>query len=254
MAYCPHCKRDSMANAHIDRCPDNPPVHEAIRAVITNPQDTRYAIGSAAYGRKAKAAGTPAENTLVVHYGSWAAAVETFGLLLASEKPRPKREYEYAKPGRDTEPCPHCGKQFRAGSFVDIHARNCPRRPGIMEAVRVIAEDASNPGVGVETGEYLRRLIVYRETKPEGAPVLPALSTLQGHFGGWDETLHYMGLLTRDEGMDARAAADNARYRAAWQEHHAHELDSWGLPVASVQKPVPIVRILPDGRKATMIR
>jgi hypothetical protein len=50
--------------------------------------------------------------------------------------------------------------------------------------------------------------------------------------------LHHMGLLTHDEAIDTKAAADNARYRAAWREHHAHELDSWGLPVASVQKPV----------------
>ena len=254
MPHCPHCKRDGMYVTHIDRCPDNPPVNAAIRAVLTDPTDNRYAIGSAAYGRKAKAAGVPAEATLVVHYGSWAAAVDSFGLQMASEKPRPKREYEYAKPGRDTAPCPHCGKQFRAGSFVDIHARNCPQRPGIMDAVRAIAEIADGHGVGVEAGEYLRRLIVYRETKSEGAPTLPALSTLKNHFGGWDETLHHMGLITRDEAMEAKAAADNARYRAAWKEHHDAELESWGLPVASVQKPTPIVRVLPDGRKATMIR
>ena len=58
----------------------------------------------------------------------------------------------------------------------------------------------------------------------------------------------------RAAAAEARAAADNARYRAAWQEHHAHELDPWGLPVASVQKPDPWVRKLPSGGTATMIR
>lgn len=254
MAYCPHCKRDGMAEKHIDRCPDNPPVHEAIRSALTDQTNHIYAIGSTRYGMIAAARGVPAETTLVIHYGSWGATVEAFGLLRANKKPRTSTTRERNQPSVNTAPCCHCGAHYRVGAYLDKHELMCLLRPEILQAVRALVEDADAPGVGVDSIVYDRRRIEYNATKPEGAPLLPAPWSYRKHFGEWIGLLHHLGFVTREEAADAKAAADNARYRAAWQEHHAHELDSWGLPVASVQKPVPIVRILPDGRKATMIR
>ncbi len=257
MPYCPHCKRDGMAEAHIERCPDNPPLNAAIRAALTDQTNPRYAIGSDAYGRRAKHCGVPAETTISIHYGSWVNAVEAFGLIPASEKPR--RETPQRKPfttrkrkGTDTAACVYCGNQYRTGGFIDKHEQVCPQRPGIMELVLTIVEDT--PGVGVDVQQYQSLADAYNASKPDGAPAVPGMRALTGHFGGWAGVLHHIGLITPDEAIDAKSAADNARYRAAWQEHHAHELDSWGLPVASVQKPDPRVRRLPSGGTATMIR
>ena len=254
MAYCPHCTRDGMAPAHIDRCPDNPPVHAAIGAALTDSRDSRYAIGSSRYGMIAVARGVPAESTLIVHYGSWDAVVRAFGLLPASARPRTARPRVRRTKSETTAPCRHCGVHYLAGPYLDNHEGICAMRPEILQAVRAIAERADNPGVGVGGFAYDRLRVAYNETKPDDAPWLPNPRAFTIHFRDWAAFLHHLGLMTEDEAIEAKIAADNARYRAAWREHHEHELDSWGLPVASKQKPMPIVRVLPDGRKATMIR
>lgn len=229
MAYCPHCNRDGMAPAHIDRCPDNPPVHAAIRAVLTNPTDARYAVGSTRYGMIAASHGVPAEATLIIHYGSWGAAVEAFGLLLASAKPRASTSRLLKQPGRDTQPCRHCGGHYRAGAYLDKHELACNLRPEIMQVVRLQVEDTDNPGVGVDSVTYNKRRIVYNATKPDDAPPLPGPRAFDAAFRGWDFLLHHFGLVTSEEATDAKAAADNARYRAAWQEQHRRELDARGV-------------------------
>ena len=231
MAYCPHCKRDGIAPSHVDRCPDNPPVNAAIRAALTDPTNTAYAIGSTRYGMIAAACGVPAETTLVIHYGSWGAAVAAFGLLRASEKPRTSNARARNQPTENTAPCRHCGAHYRIGAYLDKHELTCLLRPEILQAVRVLAEDVDNPGVGVDSIIYDRRRIEYNATKPESAPLLPAPWAYRRRFGEWVGLLHHFGLVTREEAADAKAAADNARYKREWQEHHARELDPWGLPI-----------------------
>jgi hypothetical protein len=253
--YCRYCKRITISPQHEDRCPDNPAVHAAIQAAITDPSAPAYAISSNRYARQAKAAGVPSEGTLNMHYGSWACAVEAFGLLLAVDKPRQQvQEGAARRVTGDRAPCPHCNREYRAGDHLRKHTLYCPQRPGIMELVRSLVEDADKPGVGIDSGEYLRRLEHYRSSRPLDMPALPALSTIEKHFGGWGKMLGFLGLITRDDAMEMKAKIDNDRHRAEVRNELSAELQPLGLPVASVQKPTPWVRVLPGGGTATMVR
>ena len=107
--------------------------------------------------------------------------------------------------------------------FLDITA-SAENRETIFDVVARTAEQCFMPvtvGGGVRTVEDIRKLLL------SGADKV-SINTAA----------------VNDPDFVARAA-DNARYRAAWQEHHARELEPWGLPVASVQKPKPVVHDMP---------
>lgn len=251
---CPHCGIVTTYS-HPSRCPDNPEMHARLADALADLDRPGYAISKNRYALHASALNLPAELTLKLHYGSWAATVTAFGLKVANagSKAKPRKSRKRAQRNDEFMPCSHCGMSFRS-SNLPRHERCCLHRPGLRERLRGIIEVAPGCGYGIGLTDYRRIIDAWRVEQPKGTEPLPATPTIRTYFPEWDNFLHWLGLLSEDEIIDAKAAADNARYRAEWQEHHAHELDSWGLPVASVQKPNPIVRKLPSGGTATMIR
>lgn len=260
---CPYCDIITT-NSHPPRCPDNPAVHARIAAMLADPKKPGRAISSTRYGLAAKGAKLPAELTLKKHYGSWLEVVTAFGLTIATtgratgRKPRQSRAQSERR--QMTATCPHCGKGY-AELFLAKHSRHCIQRPGMREQIRVLVEDAPGCGYGVDASEYRRRLDEWRETKPEGAPSLPAQSTIKQHFGAWGDFLHWLGLLLEDEAVDSKTAADNARYRAAWQEQYARELDPRGLFVGdddpskpNYKRPLVYTDRVPAGYVRTVLR
>jgi len=251
---CPHCERLAV-RAHPSRCPDNPEMRARLAAALADLNKPGYAISRNLYMLHSCTLKLPAEMTLRSHFGSWSATVAAFGLKEADvgRKAKPHQPRKRTRQKDEVSICPHCNAQF-SSSKLPRHLRCCLHRPGMRERLRAIVEESPGCGCGISLTDYRRNLDDWRMEQPEGAEPLPAVPTIKTYFPEWDNFLHWLGLLSEDEVIDAKAAADNARYRAAWQEHHAHELDSWGLPVASVQKPNPIVRKLPSGGTATMIR
>lgn len=249
---CPYCGT-ATTRSHPPRCPDNPKVHARIAAVLADPDKPGYAISKSRYTLHASTLKLPAELTLKRHYGSWSALASKFGLKPADvgRRAKPRKPRKQAPRRDESLPCPHCAMSFRS-SNLPRHVRCCLHRPGLRERLRGIIE--STPGCGISMTDYRRLVDAWRVEQPKGVEPLPATPTIQAYFPEWENFLHWLGLLSDDEIIDAKTAADNARYRATWQEHHAHELDPLGLPVASVQKPDPWVRKLPSGGTATMIR
>lgn len=251
---CPYCGA-TTTRVHPPRCPDNPDVRARILAALTDPDKPGYAISKNRYTLHSSALNLPAELTLKRHYGSWAAFVAAFGLKSPPVGRRTQERKPRKRAPRNDEfmPCPHCAMSFRS-SNMPRHTRCCLHRPGLRERLRTVIEVAPGCGYGISMTDYRRRVDAWRVEQPKGTEPLPAPPTIHAYFPEWDGFLHWLGLVSEDEIIDARAAADNARYRAEWQEHHARELEPWGLPVASVQKPTPWVRRLPSGGTATMIR
>ena len=251
---CPYCERLAV-RAHPSRCPDNPEMRARLAAALADPNKPGYAISRNLYTLHACTLKLPAEVTLEKHFGSWSALVAAFGLKAATvgRKAKPHGPRKRARQKDEDSICPHCAAQF-SSSKLPQHLRCCLHRPGMRERLRGIVEESPGCGYGVSLTDYRRNLDAWRMEQPKGTEPLPAVPTIKTYFPEWDNFLHWLGLLSEDEVIDAKAAADNARYKAMCQLERRLELESWGLPVASVQKPVPIVRVLPDGRKATMIR
>ena len=260
---CPHCKT-LVVPQHPARCPDNPDMHARLLAVLADSDRPGYAISSSRYGLLAARLQLPAEITLKKHYGSWLETVTAFGLQMATvgrkatgRKPRQSRQNARRQV---VAPCPYCNRNF-SELFVHKHMRYCVQRPGMAERMRELVEDTPGCGYGVDMSEYRRRLDAWRETKPAGVEALPSVPTIKDHFREWRQVLHWLGLLSEDEVIDARTAADNARYRAAWQEQHRRELDARGVfigdddPREPNYKP-PIIHTdrVPPGYQRVMLR
>lgn len=250
---CPYCGIITTA-LHLNHCPDAPELHARLAAALADSNREGYAISSYVYAKIARPRGLPAEITLKKHYGSWASLVAAFGLELSSAGRRAKARQPVERAPRQDEhlPCLHCGMLFRS-SNLPRHERCCLHRPGLREYLRELVEDTPGCGCGIGLTDYRRRVDAWRVEQPPGYEPLPAAPTIHKYFPEWDDFLHWLGLLSEDEVIDAKTVADNARYRAEWQDHHAHELDSWGLPVVPEGSRY-YRRILPNGGTATMIR
>jgi hypothetical protein len=257
---CPHCRKARQPARHLTMCPHQPELRAVIVATLTDPDRPGYALTNGRYGIRAPRMGAPSKESLCHAFGSWVEVVAEFGLRPASEWNPPivsqegERRRTRVAPER-TSVCPHCGKAYAPGN-LKRHIVGCPLQPAIMEIVRQLATADATAGIGVNCNEYQRRFAAYRAQQPEGAPMPPTMNVLRTHLGEWRSVLNACGLMSEDDMLDARVAADNERYRTEWRIAHAAEVAPLGLPVTSPQKPTPVIHAdrVPAGYVRIMVR
>lgn len=214
MPPCPHCNVDvhvKSLSRHVRLCPDNPPVHEAIRECMTDPDAPGVQLSTPRYDARRVLYGVPQSALLEIRYGNWTLAGQAFGL----EPSAGRLGMHLLTPST----CPYCGKTF-ACSVLHRHTATCPEKPELREAILAVMRSKIYP-------QFAALQIEYREAF---SPIpIPTLSSLRKHFGSWRNAVEYYGLQLAPEGelMELRemakikAVADHEARLLREDEEHA---------------------------------
>ena len=82
-AECPHCAGEfapSVYDRHVNVCPRNPAMRDAIRTLMQDAAHPEFAVSPAEYNERAEGSDVARYDTLKRTFGGWAAAVKHFGL------------------------------------------------------------------------------------------------------------------------------------------------------------------------------
>ena len=166
---CPHCGRELhkwTRSKHVRTCPKRPEIAGALRKALTGADG--YAVTVDEYVR-VRGKRLPTHVAVTQTFGSWRGACAHFDVA--------------QRPDAQRSPCPHCGRIY---TNIKQHARSCPQRPEIADALRKALTSAAD-GCMVSRDEY----------EIARSPDLPNGNSLGEHFGGWAKLATHFGLPTR---------------------------------------------------------